>query len=130
MAAPKKRPDEPRERATPMAVDGRRDPVTRAGALARIDKQLGIDPETLRSSNRHPEPGSTHSHSHGCRARPSGPGPIPARRAGRDGRRPEGAAARAAASCLIRALSTGRSRGPAVNKGQHRQGTGAAPKAR
>ena len=65
-----------------MADDGRRDPVTRAGALARIGKQLGIKPETLRST-RYPEPGSTHLHSHCCRARPAGPGPVP--RDGRDG---------------------------------------------
>ena len=49
MAAPRKYPDEPRERATRMAVDARRDPATRAGALARIGKQLGINPETLRN---------------------------------------------------------------------------------
>ena len=33
-----------------MAVEARRDPATRAGALARIAKQLGINPETLRNS--------------------------------------------------------------------------------
>src|SRR5919206_1221462 len=49
MAAPRKYPDELRERATRMAVDARRDPATRAGALARIGKQLGINPETLRN---------------------------------------------------------------------------------
>ena len=32
-----------------MAVDARRDPVTRKGALARIGQQLGINPETLRN---------------------------------------------------------------------------------
>ena len=32
-----------------MAVGARRDPATRAGALARIGKQLGINPETLRN---------------------------------------------------------------------------------
>jgi transposase len=32
-----------------MAVEGRRDPATRPGALARIGKQLGINPETLRN---------------------------------------------------------------------------------
>jgi transposase len=36
MAAPRKYPDELRERATRMAVEARRDPATRAGALARI----------------------------------------------------------------------------------------------
>jgi transposase len=36
MAAPRKYPDELRERATRMAGEARRDPATRAGALARI----------------------------------------------------------------------------------------------
>ena len=49
MAAPRKYPDELRERATRMAVETRRDPATRAGALTRIGKQLGINPETLRN---------------------------------------------------------------------------------
>jgi transposase len=49
MAAPRKYPDELRERAVRMAVDARKDPATRAGALARIGGQLGINPETLRN---------------------------------------------------------------------------------
>src|SRR5215213_9132220 len=49
MAAPRKYPDELRERATRMAVEARRDPATRAGALARVAGQLGINPETLRN---------------------------------------------------------------------------------
>jgi transposase len=49
MAAPRKYPDELRERATRMAVDARRDPATRTGALKRIGEQLGINPETLRN---------------------------------------------------------------------------------
>src|SRR3954469_22293564 len=49
MAAPRKCPNELRERATRMAVEARRDPATRAGALARVGKQLGINPETLRN---------------------------------------------------------------------------------
>src|SRR3954447_22884426 len=49
MAAPRKYPDELRERATRMAVDARQDPATRPGALALIGKQLGINPETLRN---------------------------------------------------------------------------------
>ncbi|WP_255491580.1 transposase [Actinotalea sp. JY-7876] len=32
-----------------MAVDARRDPATRVGALRRIADQLGINPETLRN---------------------------------------------------------------------------------
>lgn len=49
MAAPRKYPDELRERATRLAVDARKNPVTRPGALARIGGQLGINPETLRN---------------------------------------------------------------------------------
>ena len=49
MAAPRKYPDELRERATRMSVDARRDPATRSGALNRIGEQLGINPETLRN---------------------------------------------------------------------------------
>jgi transposase len=49
MAAPRKYPDELRERATRMAVEARRDPATRPGALARVAGQLGINPETLRN---------------------------------------------------------------------------------
>ena len=49
MAAPRKYPDELRERAVRLAVDARKDPVSRPGALARISGQLGINPETLRN---------------------------------------------------------------------------------
>ena len=49
MAAPRKHPDELRERATRMAVEARRDPATKVGALSRIGAQLGINPETLRN---------------------------------------------------------------------------------
>ena len=35
--------------ATRMAVEARRDPATRVGALSRIGGQLGINPETLRN---------------------------------------------------------------------------------
>ena len=49
MGAPRKYPDELRERATRMAVDARRDPATRPGALRRIGEQLGINSETLRN---------------------------------------------------------------------------------
>jgi transposase len=48
MAAPKKYPDELRERATRMAVEARRDPQAAAGAIQRIAGQLGIHPESLR----------------------------------------------------------------------------------
>ena len=49
MAAPRKYPDELRERATRLAVEARKDSATRPGALARIGGQLGINPETLRN---------------------------------------------------------------------------------
>jgi transposase len=49
MAAPRKYPDELRERAAQLAVDARRDPATRSGALKRIGEQLGINAETLRN---------------------------------------------------------------------------------
>lgn len=49
MPAARKYPEELRERAIRMAVDLRRDPATRAGALKRVGDQLGINPETLRN---------------------------------------------------------------------------------
>jgi transposase len=48
MAAPKKYPEELRERATRLAVEAREDPTRRVGAVARIAEQLGINSETLR----------------------------------------------------------------------------------
>src|SRR4051812_26255315 len=47
MAAPRKYPDELRERATRMAVEARRGPTPKPGALARVAGQLGSTPETL-----------------------------------------------------------------------------------
>ena len=44
MAATRKYPEELRERAIRMAVDLRRDPATRTGALRRVGEQLGFDP--------------------------------------------------------------------------------------
>lgn len=49
MAAPRKYPDELRERAIRLTVEARRDPATRSGACRRIGDQLGINAETLRS---------------------------------------------------------------------------------
>jgi transposase len=49
MVAPRKYPEELRERAIRLAVEARRDPDTRVGALRRIGEQLGINPETLRN---------------------------------------------------------------------------------
>src|SRR4051794_26381112 len=48
MPAPKKYPDELRERATRLAVEARRDPAAAIGAIRRIADQLGIHPEALR----------------------------------------------------------------------------------
>jgi transposase len=44
MAAPRKYPDELRERAIRLAVDARRGPATRTGTLRRIGEQQGINP--------------------------------------------------------------------------------------
>ena len=49
MAAPRKYPDELRERAIRLALEARRDPATRTGAVKRVAGQLGINPETLRN---------------------------------------------------------------------------------
>ncbi|WP_237689895.1 IS3 family transposase [Cellulomonas fulva] len=48
MAAPRKYPDELRERAIRLVLEAKRDPVTRPAACRRIGDQLGINPETLR----------------------------------------------------------------------------------
>jgi len=48
MAAPRKYPEELRERAIRLTLDARKDPAGRPGACARIGEQLGINPETLR----------------------------------------------------------------------------------
>ena len=55
MSAPKKFSDELRERATRMAVELRRDPETRGGAIRRVSEQLGMHPETLRNWVRRAE---------------------------------------------------------------------------
>ena len=55
MSAPKKFSDELRERATRMAVELRRDPATRSGAIRRVAEQLGMHPETLRNWVRQSE---------------------------------------------------------------------------
>ncbi|MFD6529666.1 IS3 family transposase [Streptomyces sp. NPDC060184] len=48
MAAPRKYPDELRERATRLAIEARMDPAGRAGAIKRIADQLDVHPEALR----------------------------------------------------------------------------------
>ena len=55
MAAPRKYPDELRERATRMAVELRADPATKQGAIARVAEQLGMHRETLRNWVRQAE---------------------------------------------------------------------------
>ncbi len=44
-----KYPAELRERATPLAIEARKDPATRTGAYQRIGDQLGVHPEALRA---------------------------------------------------------------------------------
>jgi len=48
MAAPRKYPEELRDRAIRMALDARRDPASRPSACKRIGEQLGINADTLR----------------------------------------------------------------------------------
>ena len=48
MAAPRKYPDELRDRAIRMVIDAKTDPATRPNACRRIGAQLGIHHETLR----------------------------------------------------------------------------------
>ena len=55
MSAPRKYPDELRERATRMAVELRQDPATKMGAIARVADQLGMHRETLRGWVRQAE---------------------------------------------------------------------------
>lgn len=49
MAAPRKYPQELRERATRLVVEARRDAASAGGAIKRIADQLGVHPEALRT---------------------------------------------------------------------------------
>ncbi len=49
MVAPRKYPDELRERATRLVIEARKDPASRSGAVKGIADQLGVHPEALRT---------------------------------------------------------------------------------
>lgn len=74
MAAPRKYPEELKERATRLAMDARADASTRRGAIARISEQLDVHPEALRNWVRIAEgarpPRSSMSSSEGTCAEP------------------------------------------------------------
>ena len=65
MSAPRKYSVELKERGTRLALEARRDPSSKVGAIKRIADQLGIHPEALRGWVRQAErdqgvrPGST-----------------------------------------------------------------------
>lgn len=48
MVAPRKHPDELRDRSIRLLLDAKKDPASRSGACKRIGEQLGSNPETLR----------------------------------------------------------------------------------
>ena len=48
MSAPRKYPEELRERVTRMNLEAHQDPATRSGAFRRVGERLGLNPETLR----------------------------------------------------------------------------------
>lgn len=60
MAAPRRYPDELREREISMAVDAPRNPATKTRALTRIGGQLGINPATLYNWVVHAEVDADH----------------------------------------------------------------------
>jgi transposase-like protein len=60
MPALRKYPDELGERAIRLAMDARKDPATRPGALRRVAEQLGINPGTLQGWVSQAEIGAGH----------------------------------------------------------------------
>ena len=76
MPAPRKYPDELKERATRLAVDARRDATTRRGAIARIAGQLDIHPEALRGWVRWVEVASSSTSSPVRSTRAKGEGEV------------------------------------------------------
>ncbi len=61
MPAPRKYPEELKQRATRLALDARADASTRRGAIARIAGQLDVHPEALRGWVRLAEAGGSHT---------------------------------------------------------------------
>jgi len=55
MSAPRKYSVELKERGTRLALEARRDPASKVGAIKRIADQLGIHPEALRGWVRQAE---------------------------------------------------------------------------
>ncbi len=70
MPAPRKYPQELKERATRLAVDARQDASMRRGAIARIAGQLDVHPEALRGWVRIAEGEGTPSRRDGAGAAP------------------------------------------------------------
>ncbi|MEV0305817.1 transposase [Streptomyces prasinus] len=75
MPAPRKYPDELRERATRLAVEARQDPADRAGAIRRVAEQFDVHPEALRTWVKWAETdeGLREGRAQGGRGRPPGP---------------------------------------------------------
>ena len=75
MPAPRKYPEELKERATRLALDARADASTHRGAIARIAGQLDINPDALRGWVRLAEAGGRRPRSGGG-GTAGGPEPV------------------------------------------------------